>query len=191
MSWRVRLQKSWGRRSRRIDEPGKRGIALPEHGFTSVDRQPDPGLWIACLDRLRGEPFYIAYKRRLIELLNVRPGGRYLDIGAGTGEDAAHLAELGASEVIALDSSPTMSRICRDRHVGVEPMNPCGARSLRRGQRDGASLLGNDRIACRCIDGSGGATLARDIRCDGIGGAFSICGHVLHQLGNEANVMPG
>lgn len=93
---------------------------MPEHGFTSVDRQPDPRAWVSCLDKLQGEPFYITYKRRLIELLDPKAGGRYLDVGAGTGDDAAQLVELGACKVIALDSSSKMARTCRDRHGGVK-----------------------------------------------------------------------
>jgi SAM-dependent methyltransferase len=95
---------------------------LPEHGFTSVDRQPDPGAWAACLDKLRGEPFYVEYKRRLIELLNGRRDGRYLGVGAGTGDDAAQLAEAAACKVTALDCSFQMACTCRDRHAGVEPV---------------------------------------------------------------------
>jgi hypothetical protein len=59
--------------------------------------------------RLAAEPFYGADKRRLRELLRARPGGRYLDVGAGTGDSALGLhAETGAWAVGA-DSSLTMA----------------------------------------------------------------------------------
>ena len=60
----------------------------PEHGFTAVDQQADPNSWVAVLDKVSAEPFYAAYKRRTIELLQARDGASYLDLGAGTGEDA-------------------------------------------------------------------------------------------------------
>lgn len=93
---------------------------MPEHGFTSVDRQPDPGAWVRCLDKIRAEPFHAGYKQRLIELLDPRRGGWYLDVGAGTGDDAAQLLESSACNVIALDSSIKMAQTCRDRHADVE-----------------------------------------------------------------------
>jgi hypothetical protein len=45
-----------------------------QHGFTSVDRQADPNAWVAVLDKLRAEPFYAAYKQRVLELLEPRDG---------------------------------------------------------------------------------------------------------------------
>jgi len=48
-----------------------------------------------------------------------RPGDRILDLGCGTGEDAARLARLGA-EVTAIDASPEMVRIARERGVNAQ-----------------------------------------------------------------------
>lgn len=95
---------------------------MPEHGFTSVDRQPDPGACVGCLDKIRAEPFYAAYKRRVMELLDRRRGGRYLDVGAGTGDDAAEFAAATKCKVIALDYSLEMARTCRDRHAAIQPL---------------------------------------------------------------------
>ena len=39
------------------------------HAFEAVDEQDDPAAWIAVLDRLHEEPFYMAYKARVAELL--------------------------------------------------------------------------------------------------------------------------
>ena len=44
----------------------------PQHGFISVDDQADPNEWVAVLDKLRAEPFYAAYKQRVVELLEPR-----------------------------------------------------------------------------------------------------------------------
>jgi ubiquinone/menaquinone biosynthesis C-methylase UbiE len=63
-----------------------------EHAFTAVDDQPDPSAWIEVLDTMRREPAYAAYKARLAELLRPSEGGRYLEVGTGTGTDALGLA---------------------------------------------------------------------------------------------------
>ena len=79
-----------------------------EHGFTDVDAQPDPAAWIGVLDRVADEPPYAAYKRRTMELLDPQPGGRYLDIGSGTGADALACAKRFNVEVVGVDSSRVM-----------------------------------------------------------------------------------
>jgi SAM-dependent methyltransferase len=93
----------------------------PQHGFTAVDRQAEPQRWIEVLDRLRREPFYAAYKERTLALLDPCAGGRYLDVGAGTGDDARALAARAPCVVVAMDSSFTMASACRDRG-GVETL---------------------------------------------------------------------
>jgi hypothetical protein len=64
------------------------------HGFTSVDDQSDPDAWVRLLDRLGEEPFYAAYKARVLELLAPAAGGRYLDVGGGTGAAARALRQV-------------------------------------------------------------------------------------------------
>jgi SAM-dependent methyltransferase len=91
--------------------------AGPLHGFTDVDAQPTPTDWVAVLDRLASEPFYAAYKRRIRQLLQPHPGGRYLEVGAGTGTDAAQLAADTDATVVAVDRAHTMLSTARDRGV--------------------------------------------------------------------------
>lgn len=79
-----------------------------EHVFTAVDAQDNPRACIRVLDTLRREPFYATYKARLLELVGVRPEGRYLDVGAGTGDDARATAMATGAVVVALDQSHTM-----------------------------------------------------------------------------------
>jgi SAM-dependent methyltransferase len=79
-----------------------------EHAFTDVDSRADRESWVGVLDRVREEPAYAAYKRRTIELLEPRRGGRYLEVGAGAGTDALEVARLHGVEVVGVDSSRTM-----------------------------------------------------------------------------------
>jgi ubiquinone/menaquinone biosynthesis C-methylase UbiE len=63
---------------------------------------------------------------RRIETL-FEPGQTVLDLGCGTGEDALRLMEAGL-QVRAIDASPEMVRIARDRGVDAEvlPIENCG-----------------------------------------------------------------
>jgi len=99
-----------------------------QHGFTSVDQQADPNAWVAVLDKVRAEPFYAAYKQRVLELLEPRDGARYLDLGAGTGDDARAIASSANCRVIAADRSLTMGMTCRAR--GGVPALVCDAANL-------------------------------------------------------------
>jgi ubiquinone/menaquinone biosynthesis C-methylase UbiE len=74
---------------------------VPAHGFTAVDQQADPEAWVAVLDKLSAEPFYAAYKKRSVELLEPRDGASYLDLGAGTGGDARLIKAQAKCSVVA------------------------------------------------------------------------------------------
>ncbi|WP_329135908.1 methyltransferase domain-containing protein [Streptomyces sp. NBC_01476] len=87
------------------------------HGFTAVDGQPRPAAWVEVLDRLAAEPFYAAGKERLLELLQARPGGLFLEVGAGTGDAVRALRERYGAEALAVDSSLTMAAEARARGV--------------------------------------------------------------------------
>ena len=92
-----------------------------EHAFTAVDDQDDPSAWIEVLDRVRREPAYEAYKRRVAELLEPVEG-RYLEVGCGTGADALGLASRFRVSVTGVDVSGAMvdearRRGLRDAHV--------------------------------------------------------------------------
>jgi SAM-dependent methyltransferase len=102
-----------------------------EHGFTSVDEQEDPLAWVGVLDRVRAEPQYAAYKARAAELLQPKKGGRYLEVGAGTGSDALALVSRYDVEVVGVDVSQTMveeakRRGLREAHVARAESLPFG-----------------------------------------------------------------
>jgi SAM-dependent methyltransferase len=86
-----------------------------EHAFTDVDAQADPAAWVEVLDKLRQEPLYAAYKRRTLELLDPQPGGRYLEVGCGTGVDALACAARFDVSVVGVDSSRVMVEEARRR----------------------------------------------------------------------------
>lgn len=85
------------------------------HGFSAVDRQERPEDWVSTLDILAAEPFYARYQRRVRDLLLPYRGGRFLDVGAGTGWSASRLIEEHDVYVVTLDSSVTMSATQRSR----------------------------------------------------------------------------
>lgn len=65
-------------------------------------------MWIDVLDRLRRDPLYAGYKRRVAELLDAQPGGRFLEVGVGTGGDALELAARFQVTVVGADVSRAM-----------------------------------------------------------------------------------
>jgi len=91
------------------------GSTPHEHAFTAVDTQPDPAKWIDVLDKAREEPLYAAYKSRAVELLDPKPGGRYLEVGTGTGTDALAFAARFGAFVVGIDVSTTMIEEARRR----------------------------------------------------------------------------
>jgi SAM-dependent methyltransferase len=62
--------------------------------------------------------FVTAYGAPLLDLLEARAGERILDVGCGTGHQAAALADLGA-EVVGIDSDAAMLDLARDAHPGL------------------------------------------------------------------------
>jgi len=88
--------------------------------FTQIDRSADAGHFVRHLDRIRTGAQVQAYKRRTVDLLDVREGSHALDVGCGTGDDARAIAErVGATGwVVGLDSSETMVNEARGRVEG-------------------------------------------------------------------------
>lgn len=88
------------------------------HGFEAVDRQNDPSGCVQCVDLLAGDPFYIGYKARVTELLALKGGENYLDIGGGPGNEAIERARKHGVNAVLVDSSATMCAEARQRGVG-------------------------------------------------------------------------
>lgn len=93
-----------------------------------MDDQDDPASWVDVLDRVRKEPAYAAYKARIAELLRPVEGGTYLEVGAGTGDDARLVAERYSARVVGVDSSVTMVEEAKRR--GLSEVHVADAHSL-------------------------------------------------------------
>ena len=77
----------------------------PLGALAGGDLASDPWSLVRRLERTRDLAFAHSIDRRVTELLGPRDGGRYLDVGSGTGEDACELAELvgGGGLVLGVD----------------------------------------------------------------------------------------
>jgi SAM-dependent methyltransferase len=78
----------------------------------TTELQPDqqPGRWddhVAVYEQVF-EPLSAAFATRAFECLDLRPGARLIDVGAGAGAAALMAASRGA-EVLAIDASPAMA----------------------------------------------------------------------------------
>jgi len=78
-----------------------RGSAIGDHKSVSAKASWDPELYEAK------HSFVWKLGQALIDLLDPKPGERVLDLGCGTGQLTAQVAERGA-EVVGLDASPDM-----------------------------------------------------------------------------------
>jgi SAM-dependent methyltransferase len=108
------------------------------HAFSDVDAQADPAAWVGVLDRLHEEPLYAAYKRRILELLDPRPGGRYLEVGCGTGADALACAARFDVAVVGVDASRVMVEEATRRGLTTAVRADAHALPFAPGSFDGA-----------------------------------------------------
>jgi ubiquinone/menaquinone biosynthesis C-methylase UbiE len=94
----------------------------------------------------------------------IRRGDRVLDIGCGTGEDALHLAGLGA-QVLALDVSPEMVRVARGKGVNARVLPIEGIHALA----VAFDLVLSNFGGLNCVSDlpATGQTLARLVRPEG------------------------
>src|SRR3990172_12719324 len=136
-----------------------------EHAFTAVDEQADPSEWIAVLDKVRREPAYTAYKGRVAELLRPRTGGRYLEVGAGTGADALALASRFGVDVVGVDVSRTMVDEARRR--GLREARVANAEALPFGDSQFDGCWADRRFQHLADPETALAEMARGAQTDG------------------------
>src|SRR5947208_10663180 len=100
----------------------------PRSEFSDVDRSCMPQGYVQCMDFQHSTAFVQMYKQHTRSLLDLQPGLRVLDAGAGTGEDAREIAKLvgPAGQVIGLDFSQTMLDVAQQRSQGTNlPVSFC------------------------------------------------------------------
>jgi ubiquinone/menaquinone biosynthesis C-methylase UbiE len=85
--------------------------------FGSIDRTADAAAFIRFLDAACAAASFRAYKDLLCRRLELAPGGRALDVGCGTGDDARAMADLVGPRgvVIGVDNSTAMIDEARRR----------------------------------------------------------------------------
>lgn len=83
--------------------------------WSAVDAAADPGRLLSGLDALRVEPFFARSKSRLAAVLSDPHLLTILDVGCGTGDDAADLAAADHT-AIGLEASTVMAREARRRY---------------------------------------------------------------------------
>jgi ubiquinone/menaquinone biosynthesis C-methylase UbiE len=90
---------------------------MPEMDGSGSLRSPHQEWDASVLDALAVDDFYASYKSRIRELLRPRGGGRYLDVGSGSGQAATRFSADHPVEVVALDRSLRISRLADSRGV--------------------------------------------------------------------------
>lgn len=85
--------------------------------FQDVDTRSDINFIVQFLDNANQKPSVIDCKRRMEELMQIKPGDYVLDAGCGTGDDARQLAGLTGKtgKAIGMDISQQLIDIARIR----------------------------------------------------------------------------
>ena len=91
------------------------------HHFDDVDRSTNPEYFVAYLDSATANPQIQQFERRIVERLQIEPGGTFLDVGCGTGDDVREMARLvrPGGRVVGVDSSATMIAEAKKRSAGL------------------------------------------------------------------------
>jgi len=89
--------------------------------WKDVDRASDPRSWATYLEQASLLDSFREYKRRGLALLEPKPGGRYLEVGCGTGVDVRALAALigAGGRVVGVDFSETLLMEARKQSEGL------------------------------------------------------------------------
>jgi SAM-dependent methyltransferase len=82
--------------------------------WAAVDSSADPQRLVTGLDALRAEPFFVQSKERIAAVIAHAGATRVLDVGCGTGEDAAEFERAGRA-AIGIENSKTMCTEARRR----------------------------------------------------------------------------
>ncbi|HEY2702324.1 MAG TPA: methyltransferase domain-containing protein [Candidatus Dormibacteraeota bacterium] len=88
--------------------------------FSTVDRAPDPSLFVRFVDLANTMPEVRAAKAVMLDALALGGGASVMDVGCGTGDDARELARRVGPDgrVVGVDASETMIAEARRRLDG-------------------------------------------------------------------------
>lgn len=88
--------------------------------FSTVDRAPDPSLFVRFVDLANAMPEVRAAKAAVLEALALHGGASVIDVGCGTGDDARELRRLvgPGGRAVGVDASETMIAEARRRAQG-------------------------------------------------------------------------
>jgi ubiquinone/menaquinone biosynthesis C-methylase UbiE len=89
---------------------------VPESEWSAVDDAADPRRLLSGLDALRFEPFFAESKLRMAALVAGTHATRVIDVGCGTGEDAAGLDP----PAVGIERSVVMCTEARGRNADLE-----------------------------------------------------------------------
>src|SRR5208283_3069410 len=89
-------------------------------GFTQVDQTSDPRFFIEFLDARKTIEGEREVKQLILEMLDLKPGVRVLDVGCGTGDDVREIAGRagGSGQIVGIDPSDALIAESKRRSVG-------------------------------------------------------------------------
>jgi SAM-dependent methyltransferase len=125
--------------------------------------------------------FVTSYGAALLDLLAAAPGERVLDLGCGTGHQAAELAAVGV-EVVGVDADPAMVDLARAEHPDVRF-------ALADAQEPAALLAAADGPVDAVLSNAAMHWMPRqDELVAGIAGVLRPGGRLVAEMGGGANV---
>ncbi len=89
--------------------------------FGRIDNTANAEYFIHFLDAACADATFQAYKNRMNELLELKPGSRVLDVGCGTGDDVRIMAKFVApdGQAVGVDNSRAMIAEAEKRSAGT------------------------------------------------------------------------
>src|SRR3954470_7832495 len=89
-------------------------VMAPETDWAAIDRAGNPERFVAGLDRLRKDPFFVQSKARMRAVVGSNENSRLLDVGCGRGDDVS--TEQERRFVVGIERSAHMINEARRRH---------------------------------------------------------------------------